>query len=282
MLNQLLDEKAGKHCGARRYERSPDRLDTKSGSYSRKLHTKAGEVTLQVPRLRKLPFETQIIERYKRMESSVEEALVDLYLVGVSVRRVEAFTKALWGTRVSPSKFSKLNLKVYSQIDDWRNRPIKGKHPYLYLDGIRLRRTWDGEVREVACLVSVTGIKPECILMDKGCGHLSHKKVRMAGRIAKKKERELRKPLRQRNVIEPMIGHMKSGHRLDGNYFKCKRSLSNQHPNAHYQLQSRQSVYFSFLAEINCLPLKRLNVSAAGKDSQRMGKSAATKDPLDQ
>ena len=75
VLNQLLDEEADKLCGARRYERSPDRLDTRSGSYSRKLHTKAGEVTLQVPRLRKLPFETQIIKRYKGREGNVDEAV---------------------------------------------------------------------------------------------------------------------------------------------------------------------------------------------------------------
>jgi len=156
VLNQLLDEEADKLCGARRYERSPDRLDTRSGSYSRKLHTKAGEVTLQVPRLRKLPFETQIIERYKRKESSVEEALVEMYLAGVSVRRVEDITEALWGTRVSPSKVSELNQKVYTQIDDWRNRPIEGNHPYLYLDGIWLKRTWGGEVRKVALLVAIS------------------------------------------------------------------------------------------------------------------------------
>lgn len=60
-----------------------------NGNYTRKLHNKAGEVTLQVPRLRSLPFETQIIERYKRREASVEEALVEMYLTGISVRRVE-------------------------------------------------------------------------------------------------------------------------------------------------------------------------------------------------
>jgi putative transposase len=58
-------------------------------------------VELKVPRLRKLPFEIQIIERYKRRETSVEEALVEMYLAGVSVRRVEDITEALWGTRVS-------------------------------------------------------------------------------------------------------------------------------------------------------------------------------------
>jgi putative transposase len=63
-------------------------------------------VTLQVPGLRTLAFETQIIERYRRRESSVEEALIEMYLAEVSVRRVENITEALWGTRVSPSTVS--------------------------------------------------------------------------------------------------------------------------------------------------------------------------------
>jgi len=88
---------------AERYERTEARKDTRAGSYQQQLHTKAGEVTLKVPKLRTLPFETAIIERYRRRESSVEEALVEMYLAGVSVRRLEDITEALWGTRVSPS-----------------------------------------------------------------------------------------------------------------------------------------------------------------------------------
>jgi len=156
VLNQYLDQEADQLCGAKRYERNPGRVDTRSGSYSRKLQTKAGEVTLQVPRLRTLPFETQIIERYKRRESSVEEALVEMYLAGVSVRRVEDITEALWGSRVSASTVSELNQKVYGQIEAWRNKPIEGEHPYLYLDGIWLKRTWGGEVRKVALLVAIS------------------------------------------------------------------------------------------------------------------------------
>ena len=119
-LNGLLQAEADELCGAKRYARSPERLDTRAGHYDRKLHTQAGEVTLQVPRLRNLPFETEIIERYRRRESSVEEALVEMYLAGVSVRRVEDITEALWGTRVSPSTVSELNQKIYVQIEAWR------------------------------------------------------------------------------------------------------------------------------------------------------------------
>lgn len=154
-LNALLDAEADELCGARRYERSPERLDTRSGHYRRKLLTKAGNVELKVPRLRSLPFETQIIERYRRRESSVEEALVEMYLAGASVRRVEDITEALWGERVSPSTVSELNQKIYDQIDAWRNRPLEGQHAYVFLDGIWLKRCWGGEVKNVAVLVAV-------------------------------------------------------------------------------------------------------------------------------
>ena len=96
-LNGLLDAEADQICGAARYQRSADRVDTRAGHYERQLETKAGSVTLKVPKLRSLPFETAIIERYRRREASVEESLVEMYLAGVSVRRVEDITEALLG-----------------------------------------------------------------------------------------------------------------------------------------------------------------------------------------
>ena len=154
-LNGLLDAEADQLCRAARYERTPDRVDTRAGSYERKLETKAGQVTLKVPRLRSLPFETQIIERYRRRESSVEEALMEMYLAGVSVRRVEDITEALWGTRVSPSAVSELNQKLYQRIEAWRNQPIEGQFAYVALDGVWLKRSWGGEVKNVAVLVAI-------------------------------------------------------------------------------------------------------------------------------
>jgi transposase-like protein len=154
-LNALLEAEADQLCQASRYERSAARVDTRAGHYQRKLHTKAGEVTLAVPKLRRVPFETAIIERYRRREASVEEALIEMYLAGVSVRRVEDITEALWGTRVSPGLVSKLNQKVYGRIEAWRNRKIEGRFAYLYLDGVLLKRSWGGEVRNLSVLVAV-------------------------------------------------------------------------------------------------------------------------------
>jgi len=154
-LNALLQAEADQICKAGRYERSPERVDTRAGHYERKLETKAGAVVLKMPKLRSLPFETAIIERYRRREASVEEALVEMYLAGVSVRRVEDITEALWGTRVSSGTVSRLNQKIYRHIEAWRNRKIEGEFPYLFLDGVVLKRSWAGEVRNVSVLVAI-------------------------------------------------------------------------------------------------------------------------------
>ena len=95
-LNALLEQEAEKLTQAARYERNEARQGYRSGHYSRNLTTTSGDVTLHVPRLKGVSFETAIIERYRRRESSVEEALIEMYLAGVSVRRVEDITEALW------------------------------------------------------------------------------------------------------------------------------------------------------------------------------------------
>lgn len=154
-LNALLDAEADELTNAKRYERTQARKDTRAGYYTRGFATKAGEVNLKVPKLRHLTFETAIIERYQRRETSVEEALVEMYLAGVSVRRVEDITEALWGTKISAGTVSKLNQKVYSRIEEWRQRPLVVNYPYVYLDGIYLKRNWGGSYENVAILVAM-------------------------------------------------------------------------------------------------------------------------------
>ena len=178
-LNELLEAEAEKLTQAARYERNEQRQGYRSGHYNRNLTTTSGDVTLKVPKLKGISFETAIIERYRRRESSVEEALIEMYLAGVSVRRVEDITEALWGSKVSPSTISELNKKAYVHIEDWRNRPLQGgrypyvyvdgiylrrwrnrplqggRYPYVYVDGIYLRRNWGGEFENVAILVAI-------------------------------------------------------------------------------------------------------------------------------
>lgn len=155
-LNGLLEAEAEKLTQAARYERNEVRQGYRSGHYNRNLTTTSGDVTLKVPRLKGISFETAIIERYRRRESSIEEALIEMYLAGVSVRRVEDITEALWGSKVSPATISELNKKAYVHIEEWRNRPLKGnKYPYVYVDGIYLRRNWGGEYENVSILVAI-------------------------------------------------------------------------------------------------------------------------------
>ena len=155
-LNGLLEAEAEKLTQAAKYERSEERKAYRSGHYQRNLTTTSGDVTLNVPRLKGATFETAIIERYRRWESSVEEALIEMYLAGVSVRRVEDITEALWGSKVSPSTISELNKKAYVNIEAWRNRPLQGgRYPYVYVDGIYLKRNWCGEYENVAILVAI-------------------------------------------------------------------------------------------------------------------------------
>ena len=160
-LNELLNQEAEELLSASKYERSDLRKGYRSGHYERKLTTTSGEVSLKVPKLKGIPFETAIIERYRRRECSVEEALIEIYLAGVSVRRVEDITEALWGTKVSPGTISNLNKKAYEHIETWRNPPITGKnYPYVFIDGIFLKRAWGGEYENVAILVAI-GVNDE-------------------------------------------------------------------------------------------------------------------------
>ncbi|EQA45078.1 transposase, mutator-like family protein [Leptospira broomii serovar Hurstbridge str. 5399] len=85
---------------------------------------------------------------------------MEMYLAGVSVRRVEDITETLWGTKVSPSTTSKLNQKVFVQIDEWRNRQLTDEYPYVYLDRLYLKKFWGGEIRNIAIL-EVIGVNSE-------------------------------------------------------------------------------------------------------------------------
>ncbi|HHJ9077529.1 TPA: IS256 family transposase [Streptococcus equi subsp. zooepidemicus] len=159
-LNALLDHEADALVNADKYERSGDRKGYRSGHYERNFSTTSGDVTLKVPKLKGIQFETAIIERYKRRECSVEEALIEMYLAGVSVRRVEDITEALWGNKVSPGTISNLNKKAYEHIEEWRSRPLTEEYPYVYVDGVYLKRSWGGEIQNVAVLVAI-GVNKE-------------------------------------------------------------------------------------------------------------------------
>ena len=154
-LNALLDEEAKQLVNAERYARNEERTGYRAGHYDRKFTTTSGEINLRMPKLKGVTFETAIIERYKRRETSIEEALIEMYLAGVSVRRVEDISEALWGTKVSPGTISNLNKKAYEHIEEWRSRPLTEEYPYIYVDGIFLKRCWGGEYTNISILVAI-------------------------------------------------------------------------------------------------------------------------------
>lgn len=98
---------------------------------------------------------SHILARSHRRKVSVEQTLIEICLAGISARRVESLTKALWGTKMSLGIISDLNKKVYSNIEQWRNRTLQGECPYVYLDGMVGRRSWGGEVTDVPLLVAI-------------------------------------------------------------------------------------------------------------------------------
>lgn len=154
-LNELLNEEADELVGAERYERSAEREAYRSEHYKRKLVTTSGEIELSVPKLRGATFQTAVIERYRRRETSVEEAMIEMYLAGVSTRRIEDVSKILWGAKVSASTVSNLNEKAFESVERWRSRPLESEYPYVYVDGIYLKRSWGGSYENVAVMIAI-------------------------------------------------------------------------------------------------------------------------------
>ena len=156
LLNAMLDAEADEIAGAARYERTGDRKAYRAGHYERDLTVKAGTVTLRVPKLKGALFESAVIDRYRRREESVEEALIDMYLAGVSTRQVDDISRLLWGERMPSQTLSDKLKKVYEDIDRWRNRPLADRsYPYLFVDGVWHKRTWGGSVENVSVLVAI-------------------------------------------------------------------------------------------------------------------------------
>ncbi len=155
MLDGLLDEEAGDLVGAERYERTADREAYRAGHYERRLATTSGEVTIRMPKLKGMRFTTAIIERYRRRETSVEEAMIEMYLAGVSTRRIEDVSEIPWGSSVSAATASNLNERALEAVEEWRSRPLERACPYACVDGVYLKRSWGGSYENVAVMVAI-------------------------------------------------------------------------------------------------------------------------------
>ena len=146
LLNAMLDAEADEITGAARYERASGRRAYRAGHYERNLTVKAGTMTLRVPKLKGAVFESAVIERYRRREQSVEEALIDMYLAGVSTRQVDDISRLLWGERMPSQTLSDKLKRVYEDIDQWRNRPPGGPFVPVPVRGRRVAQAHVGRV----------------------------------------------------------------------------------------------------------------------------------------
>lgn len=145
LLNAMLDAEADEITGAARYERSGERRAYRAGHYERNLTVKAGTMTLKVPKLKGALFESAVIERYRRREESVEEALIDMYLAGVSTRQVDDISRLLWGERM-PSQTLSDKLKGVRGHRPMAESPIDGPFVPVSVRGRGVAQTRLGRV----------------------------------------------------------------------------------------------------------------------------------------
>ena len=191
-LNALLDEQADLPVNAERYERTADREACRAGRCTRNLATASGNIGVAMPKLKGARFATAAIERYKRREASVEEAVVEMCLAGASARRVEDASETLWGSSVSAGTASNLNGKALESIGEWRNRPLACEYRYAYVDGTYLERAWGGAVENVAAMVAVGANDDGCREVVGAAEGSTEPAVRWRGLPGRPKSRGLR------------------------------------------------------------------------------------------
>ena len=157
VLEEVLEEEMSEHLKAGYRELTPTRRGERNGFYQRNLVTPAGKIErLTVPRDREGEFVTEVFERYKRMTGDVEEAILEMYLSGISVRKIAGVTDALSKVRIGKDAVSRIASRLEEQQKEWRERPLGEKeYPYLYLDATYLKVRWGARVTSMALLVCV-------------------------------------------------------------------------------------------------------------------------------
>ena len=157
VLEEVLEEEMTQHLGAGYRELTPTRRGERNGYYTRNLVTPAGKIErLEVPRDREGEFVTEVFERYKRMTGDVEEAVLEMYLSGISVRKIAGVTDALSKVRIGKDAVSRIASRLEEQQKEWRERSLEEKgYPYLYLDATYLKVRWSARVTTMALLVCV-------------------------------------------------------------------------------------------------------------------------------
>ena len=133
-LNAILKAESTEQLGAERYERSEERTDSRNGSRERKLNTRLGTITLSVPRHRDKPFKTMIFDNYSRSEAALVASMAEMVVNGVSTRKISKVMETLCGTSYSKSTVSEVCKELDILVDGFKNCPLEGIYPFLYVD----------------------------------------------------------------------------------------------------------------------------------------------------
>jgi putative transposase len=140
LLESALEEELLEQLQAARYQRNPDRVDYRNGSYARSLATRLGLIqNLRVPRSRHGTYQPQILPHYKRYEASVEDVVQDAFLAGVSTRRVGALLEPMIGDAVSAETVSRITQRLDAAVEAFHRRTLSDDVVYLFLDGVYVR-----------------------------------------------------------------------------------------------------------------------------------------------
>ena len=154
LVNTAMQAERQQYLGAEPYQRSPDRQDHANGYKPKTVKTRVGEITFAVPQVRDGSFYPQGLEKGLRSERALTLTLAEMYVTGVSTRKVARITEQLCGYAVSSTEVSRATAQLDPILESWRNRPL-GLIPYLFLDARYEKVRLDGQVRDAAVLIAV-------------------------------------------------------------------------------------------------------------------------------
>jgi len=160
VVEEVMEAEMDEALGAGKGERTGGRLGYRSGHYTRRLITRVGTLELRVPQDRAGRFSTEVFERYQRSEKALVAALVEMYVQGVSTRKVKAISEELCGHEFSASAISALNVKLDEELERFARQALEEEYPYVLLDARYEKVREDGVVRSRAVLVAI-GINHE-------------------------------------------------------------------------------------------------------------------------
>ncbi|QQL44472.1 IS256 family transposase [Sulfuriroseicoccus oceanibius] len=155
LMQEMLEEEMNETLQAVKSERSDRRRGYRSGSYQRSLLTRVGRIELRVPQDRDGLFSTEIFDRYQRSEKALVSTLIEMYVQGVSTRKVAQITEELCGHRVSASVVSRLNKTLNEELENFARRKLSHAYPYLILDARYEKVRENGVVRSQAVLIAI-------------------------------------------------------------------------------------------------------------------------------